>query len=249
MGVFGGGTGASGAAAVTSSHLGFDPRARAGLSDAAAAAAFAVSAELRGAHDAWAAGGALPRARALLRARGVPEAAVGARPPLTQTLTAFPPAAVVLSLGAATAWHAAPAGRAGVSWAWRAPAFEINVTLPSGVLGRVALPIAVLRAAVVAGGRGALRIAAARAGSSAPVVDGELRVAGPPAPSCAGLGNVGGESWAWCTAKGSSPPPRAVGWAEAEGEGRIRGGAPDGKDGALLWRIEGEGEWRWVVQP
>ncbi len=255
MGVAGGGGGgaaaAAAAAAIAGSHLGFDPRIRCGLSDAAAAAAVGASRQLRNSPELWAAGGALPRARALLRAAGVPEA-VPARPAKTQSLTAFPPAAAVFALRAASAWHAAPAGRVAVAWAWRAPAFSLNVTLPAGVAGRVALPVAVLRAAAAAGAAGAARVTARREGGGGGgglSVSGALRVRPSGAPGCAPIGAVGGDAWEWCAAgAGGAGAPRAVGWAEAEGEGRLRGGAPGGEDGAVLWEIEGEGEWVWGVE-
>ncbi len=256
VGVSGGGTGATGstaAAAIAASHLGFDPRSRAGLSDAAAAAAVGVAAELRaGAPAAWAAGGSLPRARALLLARGVPEEAPGGRPQLSYTLTAFPPGAVVLQVGEGAAWHATPSGRASVAWAWRAPAFTLNVSLPPGVEGRVALPVAVLREAAGGGGGGGggcARVAATRtaSGAHAPLLLGALRL-GAPTAGCAPLGEVEGVSWAWC-AEGGGAAPRVVGWAEAEGEGRLRGGAPGNADGALLFGVEGGAAYTVEVAP
>jgi hypothetical protein len=252
VGVGGGGEGALGSAAVAASHLGFDPRLRAGLTDAAAVAALEVSRELRSS-DAWGRGGALPRARALLRARGVTDTAAS-RPALTQTLTAAPPSAAVFALRSASAWYAAPAGRVGVEWRWSGRAFDLNLTLTPAVVGRVALPLAVLRE-VAARGSGVASVGAELVGGSntaAAAVRGVVQLArrvGAGAPHCTPLGAVGGEEWEWCAASaGGAPAPRLVGWAEAEGEGRLRDGAPGGEDGAALWQVRGEGVWTWRVE-
>ena len=138
---------AAASAALAASGLGADPRLRAGLTHAQAAAAAAAAAEMRGVVPP--ATGRLPALRARLAELGVRRTARLAPPraPLAAIFTAAPNGDLVRALGEAAGWHDTPQGRCELAWAWQ-PAgrvFHSSMGVPSGVLGRHALPLDLVR--------------------------------------------------------------------------------------------------------
>lgn len=245
-------TTAAATAALATSPLGWDPRARAGLSSAETLAALAV-ASADAADAALPRAGLLGRARAALVARGVPSRSPS-HPHLRATLTAAPRAAFVRAVGAASAWRECPAGRSELHWAATggganaSGGLSLALTLPAGVRGRVALPLDILRDAAGAAGVAAVRVTppqALRGAARSSAHDAALLIGDAPAPrglACGPATSVEGVRVRVCGAGAA-----VASAADADGEARLHGGKPLWDTGALLWQIEGEGRWEFRV--
>ena len=238
-------SGAAASAALASSVLGYDPRARAGLTNAETLAALGVAAADL-ADSSLPRSGFLRRARAALLARGVPDRA-RRTPLLRPVLTAAPRAAIVRALGSAEAWRDTPAGRGAVRWS-AAPGggFSLSLELPAGVAGRVALPLALLRDAAGSSGVALVRVAAptAAASTTTALVLGDALP--PQQLACAPAIVIEGVRVRVCGAalRGGAASPRIASAADADGDARLHGGLPLWETGALLWeQLAGEGEW------
>jgi hypothetical protein len=127
------------------SSLAFDPRVRAGLTseETIALCAVAAKAALRGASTG------LEELRAELALAGIPAQRAEPRS-MRPVLTAAPDAAVMRAGGSASGWIKVPQGHAEASWAWvpapaHASSLQLRATVPPGVSGRLALPLALAR--------------------------------------------------------------------------------------------------------
>lgn len=243
---------AASTAAIAASGLGADPRVRAGLTHAQAAAAAAAASELRGV--APSATGRLPALRSKLEALhvfdgGRRNAATAARASLIASLTAAPDATIVRALGAASGWAATPQGTAEAEWTWAAPpaaAFRLFLTVPSGTRGRMAVPLSLAIDAARASACDRARLVVSADGpdgelAPALALDAELILGagGVAAPSdCSSLGTLrGGDAVHLCVrAAGSAAArPSLATAADVEGAGRLSSGEPDAATGALLF--------------
>jgi hypothetical protein len=239
-------------ARLVASPLGADPRVAFGLSARTTHAVLDVVEAALAGEGGW----TLGRFRHALAS-----ATIGgddAAPALVPTLTVMPLAPIVRELGAASGWHLTPYGRTTVSWAWRAPAadaagaFSLAAHVPSGVRGRLALPLSLLADLSLSSPADASRITLTAASTGEVRFDGRLAF-GAAAARGSGCVQLLADAVALCGAAGSKgglASPRVVTWAEAEGEGRLRfAGEPDGRPtvaaGYLLFEGDGDGEeWR-----
>lgn len=148
-------------AALAVSSLGFDPRIRAGLSSAHTLTALHLAAEITasGVHPT-----STSQILSLLASAGVPEldSPISA-PVLVPTLTLAPDAAVVRAIGSASGWTRTPQGPAQASWSWTeshnaagtdhsSKSFALSASVPSGVTGRIAIPLELVRDLALASG-------------------------------------------------------------------------------------------------
>ena len=211
-------------------HLGFDPR-HSGLSDTETKVALDLAKDIR----LGVAPSTLPE---LLRWVTTSYGVVDRLPPaLAPVCTASPDAAIVRALGHASGFREAPQGRCVVHWTLNAfsGAFDLAATLPSGVLGRFVIPLALLASAP--------HVSVLRNGEL--LLHAELTV-GDGRASCESLGSVEGRSVQLCTAAGMAAletPPRLVSWEEAEGDGRIAFGGVAWETGGLLFECTRPGDY------
>jgi hypothetical protein len=220
-------------------HLGYDPR-HSGLSDAETLVALALADDIRS--------GIVPAAMHELLQRVAYYGAVDRVPPgLEPVCTASPDAAIVRALGSASGFREAPQGRCELRWNLDAGsgAFELAATFPSGLLGRLGLPLALLEAAphISLWHDGELLLdAELHVGNGRATSASGRAMSEPGLADCASLGVVEGRDLQLCSAA-LQALPRLSSWAELEGEGRIDFGGVSWETGGLLFEFTGPGNY------
>lgn len=227
------------------SRLGFDLRSTAAFSDAEANAVLDLAAEVR----AGAILATMPSLLARASALGVVAQRAASPHSLDPVFTAIPDASIVRIIGAASGYRMSPQGQCALRWQYNASAgnFNMDVTLPSGTLGRVGVPLALIQLAPY--------IVVHHDGVE--LLSGEVHVTDVNVNSCDGvlLGQVDGRHAHLCGAMATvssaigrrllDSHPRLASRFELEGEGRIDftdAGTTWG-NGGLIFEVSAPGEY------
>jgi Bacterial alpha-L-rhamnosidase C-terminal domain len=131
-------------ALLATSTLNFDPRIRSSLTSSATIAALNAASLLKQSRGR---NYVLDQLFNSIVDSGVP---IKTAPPKMQgILSALPDYNIIQSLRSASGWRMTSHGNSSVSWSLEETTFTMNVTVPSGVIGRIGIPLSLMKAIFV----------------------------------------------------------------------------------------------------
>ena len=235
------------------SFIGFDPRVTLGFSTEETLAALSLANELLSGKVKFSMDSLVSRAKAL---------GVTSSSQMTMSMLPFfsatPDASIVKALYSASGFRDVPQGRCSLSWQLSDDhsSFTLNATVPSGVLGRLSIPLEFIRdesmkrISLTRGEEEILTASVCYCSSSATCCEND--------PSRIDLGLVESEHIILCqtrqhaTSEQSTILPKLASWAELENQGRLFYG--EGQPSSLIQYGSGGllievkyGQWTWAV--